>query len=327
VIDKKWVISVVIDVRKLVIAAVLNVVVIMPLGVKAGDLPSSFEGVVTPITEPVRLVRRPFEKIKALKTETTTMIEGGAEANSFTKKSKLETWAEPFGDGIKLYVKALEMEVSADSKTTTFPSDMLMTFSIKSSGETHLLNVEGAVKGEPVSKNAKLVQFIKNIANGSRNFKSNQKYRTGDLLSEISLDLNEIGYSIKSKLLVKGTATYNKIPVLVAEGKGTLKGFPFGGEKLDGKSTSLSLIDLRNGITVFSISTMLLPVKTKGSEGILKVVEVLETLGIVNPVGAQTRTDAGDIKDRLRKLKEIHDEGLINDEEYKKKKDALLNQL
>ena len=33
------------------------------------------------------------------------------------------------------------------------------------------------------------------------------------------------------------------------------------------------------------------------------------------------------VRERLRKLKEIHDEGLINDEEYKKKKDALLNQL
>lgn len=33
------------------------------------------------------------------------------------------------------------------------------------------------------------------------------------------------------------------------------------------------------------------------------------------------------VRERLRKLKEIHDDGLINDDEYKKKKDALLNQL
>jgi len=38
-------------------------------------------------------------------------------------------------------------------------------------------------------------------------------------------------------------------------------------------------------------------------------------------------SDTGTIEERLRKLKEIYDSGLINDEDYKKKKDALLKQL
>jgi len=46
-----------------------------------------------------------------------------------------------------------------------------------------------------------------------------------------------------------------------------------------------------------------------------------------NIIPVRVTGDSVSLRERFRKLKEIHDEGLINDKDYKKKKDALLNQL
>lgn len=295
--------------------------------VNAENIGTSYDGSVTPFEGTIRLVRRPFEEVKSVKTELQVLVQSDSEKVIRVKKVDMGLSAKPFGDGLRLTAKSFGAEITSGGKTSKILMNLQMIAYIAPSGSTRLETLNGTINGQPLPEVGPIFEMMKKIADSNRSFKSNMTYKVGGLLNRLDVETGDLGYSYSARLIVQGITKYKNIPVLVAKGAGIVKGFQFGEFKLDGKISVLNLIHLDNGSLVYQKSTMIMPLEIGGKKSTFKLVEVTAALFPEERLAKVPLNSSRTIKDRLRKLKNLVDEGLLLETEAKEKRLEILDDL
>ena len=291
---------------------------ICSVNLSASTLPK-FEGNIRPITTPIILKYRPFKQ-----SQFSHIVTLSVENNStpLPQQKLLGTMeAKRSYKGILVIVNASASNPSGNNL------ELFSSYSISETG-----NWEGTkevlVDGKPLQREMRA--FGESLKFTYLQYDKTEGYITGDKLNNIATDARSGSYKFsmnyESKLL--GTTVYNGREVIVAN---TVINGSFDSNMMtDGMITGggYTFIDLDTGFITFSNIASTSSVSFNGDQKRFRMNETIEIKLAKNQGTIPGGTAAQSSPTlRLKKLKKLLDMGLIDETDYEKKKNEILNDL
>ena len=274
-----------------------------------------YSGEVSKISDPIKLQYRPFVSATLNKlTDTEYTVDGKSQSGKAPITGTYSATA--FGEGLKVVLSTGQGAKKAVFELKITSSGRFLGFHKINIGGKDILNSNDA-------GNKTIVSTLKSVFVAVTPEFKERSYKTGDKLYDYRYNMDMFGMkaSLAAKGYVKGFTKRNGRDSILVNFKGTTSSGGRGGE-----IKGYSVIDIRTGFVTQSetISTMSLSV-----DGKVMGLKQHETTNVDMPSveGNSNNSGVASVEQRLRKLKELLDLGVITDEEAKAKRAEILDSL